>query len=148
MPQHALPEKNACYNVTNMIFMQMQSRRLMLIVVCMLVMQVFSVPVYAANWFKLRGTEPGATPHTIKLFGFAQPTYVKEYNDPIKGAVGPLAGDTVAGNTGPNVNGDRQVPGTIAPDRKRDSDFFLRRARLGARGTLLPVSKDVDYFLS
>ncbi len=107
----------------------------------MLVIQVFSIPVYAANWFKLRGTEPGATPHTIKLFGFVQPTYVEEFNDPITGAVGPLAGGTVAGNTGPNVNGDRQVPGTIAPDRIRDSDLFLRRARLGARGTLLPVSK-------
>ena len=118
------------------------------VILCAFGCSVLHTPeTIAANWFKLRGTEPGNTPHTIKLFGFAQPTYVKEYNDPIKGAVGPLAGDTVAGNTGPNVNGDRQVPGTIAPDRNRDSDFFLRRARLGARGTLLPVSKDVDYFV-
>ena len=51
----------------------------------------------AANWFKLRGTEPGDTPHAVKFFGFVQPTYVREYNDRISGAVGALAGHTVAG---------------------------------------------------
>ena len=100
----------------------------------------------AANWFKLRGTEPGKTPHTIKLFGFVQPTYNREYNDRISGAVGALAGNTVAGTTGPNANGQKQIPGTIAPDRKRYRDSYLRRARLGARGTLLPVSDNIDYF--
>jgi hypothetical protein len=106
-------------------------------------------PAIAANWFKLRGTQPGENKPTIRAFGFVQPTYIEEYNDNISGAVGVLAGATqpVAGTTGPNINGDKQVPGTIAPDRKRDSDFFLRRARLGARGTLNPVSKDIDYFL-
>ena len=100
----------------------------------------------AANWFKLRGTEPGNTPHAVKFFGFIQPTYTREYNDRISGAVGALAGNTVAGTTGPNANGKQQVPGTIPPDREHYSDFYLRRARLGARGTMLPVSKDIDYF--
>ena len=40
----------------------------------------------AANWFKLRGTEPGDIPHAVKFFGFIQPTYIKEYNDRISGA--------------------------------------------------------------
>ncbi|MEN8106832.1 MAG: hypothetical protein ABFS22_02370 [Pseudomonadota bacterium] len=103
----------------------------------------------AANWFKLRGTQPDENKPTIRAFGFVQPTYIEEYNNNISGAVGVLAGAThpIAGTTGPDINGDKQVPGTIAPDRKRDSDFFLRRARLGARGTLNPVSKDIDYFL-
>ena len=100
----------------------------------------------AANWFKLRGTEPGNTPHAVKFFGFIQPTYTREYNDRISGAVGALAGNTVAGTTGPDANGKHQVPGTIPPDREHYSDFYLRRARLGARGTVLPVSKDIDYF--
>ena len=100
----------------------------------------------AANWFKLRGTEPGNTPHAVKFFGFIQPTYTREYNDRISGAVGALAGNTVAGTTGPNANGKQQVPGTIPPDREHYSDFYLRRARLGARGTILPFSRDIDYF--
>jgi hypothetical protein len=104
-------------------------------------------PALAANWFKLRGTEPGDTPHAVKFFGFIQPTYVREYNDRISGAVGALAGNTVAGTTGPDANGKQQVPGTIAPDREHYSDFYLRRARLGARGTVLPLSEDIDYFL-
>jgi len=33
----------------------------------------------AANWFKLRGTEPGGTAHTLQVWGFIQPTYVKDY---------------------------------------------------------------------
>ncbi|MEN8206571.1 MAG: hypothetical protein ABFS24_11230 [Pseudomonadota bacterium] len=100
----------------------------------------------AANWFKLRGTEPGKPPHAVKFFGFIQPTYIKEYNDRISGAVGALAGNTVAGTTGPDANGEKQVPGTIPPERKHYSDFIFRRARLGARGTLLPVSDNIDYF--
>ena len=67
-------------------------------------------PAMAANWFKLRGTEPGNVPHAVKFFGFIQPTYVREYNDRISGAVGALAGNTVAGTTGPDANGKQQVP--------------------------------------
>lgn len=104
-------------------------------------------PAMAANWFKLRGTEPGDTPHAVKFFGFIQPTYVREYNDRISGAIGALAGNTVAGTTGPDANGKQQIPGTIPPDREHYSDLYLRRARLGARGTVLPVSEDIDYFL-
>jgi hypothetical protein len=100
----------------------------------------------AANWFKLRGAEPDNTSHAIEFFGFIQPTYIKEYNDRISGAVGALAGNTVAGTTGPDANGEKQIPGTIPPERKYYSDFIFQRARLGARGTLLPVSNDIDYF--
>ena len=93
---------------------------------------VLSPDAIAANWFKLRGTQPGENKPTIRAFGFVQPTYIEEYNDNISGAIGVLTGAThpTAGTTGPDINGDKQVPGTIAPDRKRDSDFFLRRARL------------------
>ena len=108
---------------------------------------LFVQPAMAANWFKLRGTEPGDTPHAVKFFGFIQPTYVREYNDRISGAIGALAGNTVAGTTGPDANGKQQIPGTIPPDREHYKDLYLRRARLGARGTVLPVSEDIDYFL-
>ena len=109
--------------------------------VIFLVLIGFSVasPVNAANWFKLRGTEPGGTAHTLQLWGFLQPTYADDSSDKIKGAVGGLA------NAG--ANGSMQVPGTIPPDRTDRSSFYMRRARIGIRGTMLQINNDIDYFI-
>lgn len=91
----------------------------------------------AANWFKLRGTEPGGTAHTLQMWGFLQPQFVKDYSDDIEGAVGGLA----------VANGTKPVPGTIPPDRTSQQSFYMRRARIGIRGTMIPVSNDIDYFI-
>ncbi len=92
----------------------------------------------AANWFKLRGTEPGGTAHTLQVWGFLQPTFVKDTSDDIEGGLGGF---------GKAVNGTKPVPGTIAPDRTSQQSFFMRRARIGIRGTMIPVSNDIDYFI-
>lgn len=132
-----------------LIYMMASHKRLL--IASLLMFSLFGAlsgqPAMAANWFKLRGTEPGDTAHAVIFFGFIQPTYVREYNDRISAAIGALAGNTVAGTTGPDANGKQQIPGTIPPDREHYSDLYLRRARLGARGTVLPVSEDIDYFL-
>ena len=60
-------------------------------------------PVNAANWFKLRGTEPGGTAHTLQVWGFLQPTWAKDDSDKIEGAVGALA----------PANGTLPVQGTL-----------------------------------
>lgn len=91
----------------------------------------------AANWFKLRGTEPGGTAHTLQVWGFLQPTWAKDYSDDISGAVGGFSG----------ANGSMQVPGTIPPDRTERDSFYMRRARIGIRGTMLPINNDIDYFI-
>jgi hypothetical protein len=91
----------------------------------------------AANWFKLRGTEPGGISHTLQVWGFLQPTYAYDFSDPIEGAVGGFA----------SVNGDDQVPGTLPSERTSQQSFYMRRARIGIRGTMIPISNDIDYFL-
>ena len=91
----------------------------------------------AANWFKLRGTEPGGTAHTLQVWGFLQPQFTKDESDDIEGAVGGLAG----------ANGTKPIPGTIPPDRTSQQSFSMRRARIGIRGTMIPVSNDIDYFI-
>jgi hypothetical protein len=113
--------------------------------VIFLVLIGFSVasPANAANWFKLRGTEPGGTAHTLQVWGFLQPTYAKDYSDKIKGATALLDG---AGGTR-SINGDLSVPGTLAPDRTSQESFSMRRARIGIRGTMLPINNDIDYFM-
>jgi len=91
----------------------------------------------AANWFKLRGTEPGGTSHTLQMWGFLQPQFTKDTSNDIEGGLGGF------GNA---VNGTKPVPGTIPPDRTSQQSFSMRRARLGVRGTMIPVSNDIDYF--
>lgn len=92
--------------------------------------------VEAANWFKLRGTEPGGIAHTLQVWGFLQPTFVSDGSDEIDGiSFGPQA-----------LNGTLPVAGTVPPDRKSQDTFTMRRARLGIRGTMVPINNDIDYF--
>lgn len=106
------------------------------LVTCTLVAALAAAPAQAVNWFKLRGTEPGGTARTAQLWGFIQPTYVNDFSDTISTPPGPGA-----------INGDRPVPGTIEPDRNSTSSFFLRRARIGVRGTMTPIDNDINYFI-
>lgn len=82
----------------------------------------FAGSAQAANWFKLRGTEPGGTARTLQVWGFLQPTYVEDTSDRITNTVVPA-----------NFRGDIPTAGTLEPDRSSQSSFFLRRARVGAR---------------
>ncbi|HEC11852.1 MAG TPA: hypothetical protein ENI80_01125 [Acidiferrobacteraceae bacterium] len=91
----------------------------------------------AANWFKLRGTEPGGTAHTLQVWGFLQPTFVNYDTSAISGAVGKAS----------PLNGTLPIPGTVPPRRTDKSSFYLRRARIGIRGTMIPISNDIDYFI-
>ena len=102
-----------------------------------LMMAVGTTSSEAANWFKLRGTEPGGIAHTLQVWGFLQPTFTQDQSDDIEGAIGGLAG----------ANGTKPVPGTIPPDRTSQESFYMRRARIGIRGTMVPISNDIDYFI-
>lgn len=96
-----------------------------------------STSAEAANWFKLRGTEPGGAVRTLQVWGFLQPTYASDSSNSILGAVGGAA----------PLNGTESVPGTLPPDRLDSQGFFMRRARIGIRGTMLPINNDIDYFV-
>ncbi|HHJ35120.1 MAG TPA: hypothetical protein ENJ87_05080, partial [Gammaproteobacteria bacterium] len=103
-----------------------------------------SSQIEAANWFKLRGTEPGGTAHTLQMWGFLQPRYVSDQSDDINGVGNPV-GPGPAGLK--NLNGTNPTAGTIPRDRAAQDGFYLRRARIGIRGTMLPINNDIDYFI-
>jgi len=103
-----------------------------------LMLAMGTTTVQAANWYKLRGTEPGGISHTLQVWGFLQPTYVNDFSGDIKGGVGGF------GNA---ANGTEPIPGTIPPDRTSQQSFYMRRARIGIRGTMIPISNDIDYFI-
>ena len=103
-----------------------------------------STQVQSANWFKLRGTEPGGTAHTLQVWGFLQPRYVSDNSGKIND-VGKPVGPGPAGLK--NLNGTKPTAGTIPRERTADDGFYLRRARIGIRGTMLPINNDIDYFI-
>lgn len=87
-----------------------------------------SVPVQAANWLMLQGTEEPGTSKRAHLWGFIQAQYQKDYSDP-------------------NPAGQYIPPKLIGPDLNTQSAFNVNRARVGVRGTALPLDSNVDYFL-
>lgn len=129
------------------------SKPLMAVLVTMAVGLGSISSAQAANWFKLRGTEPGGTSSTLQVWGFLQPTYATDTSDRITGAVMAAAGaippmgsfSPISGGNG--VNGDLPVQGTLIPDRVSQDTFFMRRARIGIRGTMLPIDNNIDYFI-
>ncbi len=92
----------------------------------------------AANWFKLRGTEPGGTGHTLQVWGFLQPRYVDDQSDSISGVAPPPL---------QSLNGTLPAAGTLPRELKVQDSFSLRRARIGIRGTMVPINNDIDYFI-
>jgi len=88
--------------------------------------------VQAANWLMLQGTEKEGQSARAKVWGFVQPEY--QTTDGTKLKAGPWSGqDAIFNQIGPDLNGDTQ--------------FNIRRARLGVRGTGFPLDTKVNYFL-
>ncbi len=85
----------------------------------------------AANWLMLQGTEPAGAAPRAKLWGFIQPEY--QDTDGSELAAGPWKGQEAIFNQ-------------IGPDLKTSTTFQLRRARIGVRGTGMPLDSNVNYF--
>lgn len=94
----------------------------------------FALPAvgHAANWLALQGTEPAGSGERVNLWGFIQPEFMQTDGTTLR--AGPFAGRPAVFNQ-------------IAPDQDTDSTFNIRRARIGARGTGLPLDSRINYFL-
>jgi len=86
----------------------------------------------AANWLMLQGTEKSGQSERARVWGFIQPEYQSTDGTTLK--AGPYAGQDAIFNQ-------------IGPDLKTDSQFSIRRARIGVRGTGFPLDDKVNYFL-
>lgn len=82
----------------------------------------------SANWLMLQGTEPAGTAARAKVWGFVQAQYQKDDSDP-------------------NANGGYNPPKLIGPNLDDQSQFNVNRARIGVRGTGLPLDSNVNYFI-
>ena len=83
--------------------------------------------LHAANWLMLQGTEPAGQSARAKVWGFIQMQYQKDNSDP-------------------NPAGGYIPPKLIGPDLDSQEQFNVNRARLGVRGTGLPLDSKVNYF--
>lgn len=92
------------------------------------------LPAQAANWLQIQGNEAPNSGH-VKLFGFLQPTYTTIDADPIQGLLGAAA----------PFNGQLTLPNRVGPDLEDNEQAQFFRARLGARGNILPGK--INYFL-
>jgi len=86
----------------------------------------------AVNWLMVQGTETQGAAPRAKLWGFLQPQYERVENDKL--AAGPFKGQDAAFNT-------------IGPNLDSNSQFQLRRARIGIRGAGFPLDDKINYFI-
>ena len=82
----------------------------------------------AANWLMLQGTEAPDQAARAKVWGFVQVQYQDDNSD--------------ANNAGTYI-----PPKLIAPNLSSQSAFNVNRARVGVRGTGLPIDSKVNYFV-
>jgi hypothetical protein len=82
----------------------------------------------AANWLMLQGTEPAGQAARAKVWGFIQAQYQNDNSDA-------------------NAAGGYIPQKLIGPNLSSQSSFNVNRARLGVRGTGMPLDSNVNYFL-
>lgn len=85
----------------------------------------------SANWLMLQGTEPAGAAARAKVWGFVQAQYQKDDSD---------------ASTVPN-GGGYIPPKLIGPNLDSQSSFNVNRARIGVRGTGMPIDSKVNYFI-
>jgi len=112
--------------------MKKSMKKFALIATSAAVLSLTAGTVQAANWLMLQGTEkPGAAPRA-KVWGFIQAQYQKDFSDPV-----------VTG-TGSEVY---VPPKLVGPNLDSQSQFNISRARIGIRGTAMPLDSNVNYFI-
>ncbi len=88
----------------------------------------------AVNWLMVQGTEQQGAAPRAKLWGFLQPQYERAENNKLPTGVGnPWGGQDAAFNS-------------IGPNLDSNSQFQLRRARIGVRGAGFPLDDKINYF--
>jgi hypothetical protein len=102
-------------------------KKTMLIASCAAALGGVNTTVQAANWLMIQGAERHGTAGRAKVWGFIQAQY--QYD-----------------NSDPNGAGGYIPPKMIGPDLDSQSAFNVNRARIGLRGTGMPIDPNVNYF--
>lgn len=82
----------------------------------------------AVDWLMLQGTEPEAASAPVKVWGFIQTDYQRDFSP-----AGPA--------------GVYATPKLLGPNLNSQSGFNISKVRFGARGTGFPIDDHINYFL-
>ncbi|MFO7604069.1 MAG: porin [Gammaproteobacteria bacterium] len=107
-------------------------KKIALAAACTAMLGGVTMQAQAANWLMLQGTESPGEGARARVWGFLQPTYLT-----VDGTKLPAAG-WAGQNAQFNVH---------QPDLSSESTFQMMRARVGIRGTALPLDSNVNYFI-
>lgn len=110
----------------------------------------FAGGAHATNWLQLQGTEPNGIAAPVHVFGFIQPTYEDAGGSAVNGLMGPPNSPTnPPSNSADPYNYNGAVPkfNEVAPQDSSMRSFNMMRARIAVRGTVLPISNKIDYFI-
>jgi len=102
-------------------------KKTMLAATCAVAMGGISNTVLAADWLTIQGTEKSGQSARARVWGFIQAQYQNDNSDP-------------------NGAGTYVPPKLIGPDLTSQSAFNINRARIGVRGTGMPLDSNVNYF--
>lgn len=83
---------------------------------------------HAVSWLMLQGTEPSSAAGRAKVWGFVQTQYQKDFSSDA-------------------ANGNYIPPKLIGPNLTSQEQFNVNRARIGVRGTGMPIDPKVNYFV-
>lgn len=108
--------------------MKIKFKQVALAVASATMLGAFASNTQAANWLMLQGTEPAGAGKRAHVWGFIQAQYQKD--------------DSKANATDGYV-----PPKLIGPNLDDQSQFNVNRARIGVRGTALPLDSNVNYFI-
>jgi len=103
-------------------------KRTLLAMACASAMGATVNTAQAANWLMLQGTEPGGTAARANVWGFVQVNYQADTSEP-------------------NSTGGYIPPKLLGPDLNTQQGFNVNRARIGVRGTPIPLDDKVNYFI-
>jgi hypothetical protein len=105
-----------------------QLKRALIGAVCSLGI-AFSGAASALDWLMLQGTEPQDASAPVKVWGFVQANYMKDYSSA-------------------NATGNVYVPPKLlGPNLNAQSGFNVLHAQVGVRGTGFPIDDHVNYFM-
>jgi hypothetical protein len=88
----------------------------------------FSGTASAIDWLMLQGTEPQDASAPVKVFGFVQANYMKDYSSA-------------------NAAGGYVPPKLLGPNLTSQSGFNVLHAQVGVRGTGFPFDDHINYFM-
>jgi len=111
--------------------MKSMFKKTMLAASCVTALGGISMTAEAANWLMLQGTEPAGAAARARVWGFVQAEY--QYMDQTAVPRGPFGGQPMQ-------------PNLLGPERRTNEGASIRRARIGVRGTGMPLDSKVNYF--